>query len=98
MKPSTFEISDRIEAIVMFTTFFQYVNPMDDSFIEKAMPAAQACKWIAANPEKVLPSLSMKEVDELIKMVDQVADRMERFKNELLQKFDEPEDNYNDWE
>jgi len=31
-------------------------------------------------------------------MVDQVAERMERFKNELLQKFDEPEDNYNDWE
>ena len=36
MKPSTFEISDRIEAIRMFTTFFQYENPMDDSFIENA--------------------------------------------------------------
>ncbi len=98
MQPSTFQISDRIEAIRMFVTFFQYEDPMSDSFLENALPAAKACKWIGKNPNAVLPSLSNTECDKLVEMVNQVADRMEQYKNDLLQKFDQPEEDYNEYE
>jgi|TARA_E500000318_G_scaffold109343_1_gene122102 hypothetical protein len=95
MKPSTFVISDHIEAIRMFTTFFQYENHMSDSWLQNAMPAAQGCKWIAKNFADVHPSMTENEVDELIKMIDQVANRMEQYKNDLLKDFGGEDD---EWE
>ena len=95
MKPSTFVISDHIEAIKMFVTYFQYENHMSDSWLQNAIPAAQACKWLAENFDTVHPSMSENEVDELIKMIDQVAKRMEEYKNDLLRDFGGEQD---EWE
>ena len=94
MKPSTFVISDHIEAIRMFTTFFQYENPMGETWLANALPAAQGCKWLAKNFEKVAPSMSENEIDELIKMIDQVAQRMEQYKNDLLKDFGGEDDGW----
>ena len=65
MKPSTFTVSDHIEAIRMFTTFYMYEDPRSKSFLENALPACAAAKYISDNWDHIYPSLSENEADDL---------------------------------
>ena len=48
MKPSTFIVSNSIEAIRMFTTFYMYEDPRSKSFW-KMHSACAAAKYISEN-------------------------------------------------
>ena len=96
MKPSTFTVSDHIEAIRMFTTFYMYEDPQSKSFLENALPACTGAKYISDNWDQIHPSLSDKEAEKLVDMVDRAADRMEEYKRDLLGRMEqEPE---NEWD
>ena len=96
MKPSTFTVSDHIEAIRMFTTFYMYEDPRSKSFLENALPACAAAKYISDNWEQIHPSISDEEADDLVDMIDRVADRMEQFKRDLLNRM--VKESENEWE
>ena len=93
MKPSTFTVSDHIEAIRMFTTFYMYEDPRSESFLQNALPACAAAKYISDNWDDIYPSLSEKEADDLVNMIDRAADRMEQFKRDLLSQMEGEPDN-----
>ena len=93
MKPSTFTISNHIEAIRMFTTFYMYEDPQSDSFLQNALPACAAAKYISEHWDHIYPSLSEKEANELVHMIDRAADRMEEFKRDLLGRLEKEMDN-----
>ena len=96
MKPSTFTVSDHIEAIRMFTTFYMYEDPRSESFLQNALPACAGAKYISDNWNEIHPSLSDKESEDLVNMIDRAANRMEQFKRDLLNELEqEPE---NEWE
>ena len=67
MKRSTFTISNHIEAIHMFTTYYMYEDPRSESFLQNALPACAAAKYISENWDKICPSLSENEADELVR-------------------------------
>ena len=92
MKPSTFTISNHIEAIRMFTTYYMYEDPRSESFLQNALPACTAAKYISEHWEKICPSLSENEADELVRMIDRAADRMEQFKRDLLNQIEKEMD------
>ena len=93
MKPSTFTVSDHIESIRMFTTFYMYEDPRSKSFLENALPACAGAKYISDNWDHIYPSLSETEADELVNMIDRAADRMEQFKRDLLSQMEGEPDN-----
>ena len=102
MKPSTFTVSNSIEAIRMFTTFYMYEDPRSKSFLENALPACAAAKYISDNWDEIHPSLSDvykrqslsdREAEDLVNMIDQAADRMEQFKRDLLSQMEGEPDN-----
>ena len=93
MKPSTFIVSNSIEAIRMFTTFYMYEDPRSKSFLQNALPACAGAKYISDNWDDIYPSLSEKEADELVNMIDRAADRMEQFKRDLLSQMEGEPDN-----
>ena len=93
MKPSTFTISNHIEAIRMFTTFFMYEDPQSESFLQNALPACTAAKYISEHWDMIYDSLSEEEADELVLMIDRAADRMEEFKRDLLNRMEKEMDN-----
>ncbi len=93
MKPSTFIVSNSIEAIRMFTTFYMYEDPRSKSFLENALPACAAAKYISENWDDIYPSLSETEADDLVNMIDQAADRMEQFKRDLFSQMEGEPDN-----
>tara|TARA_A100001015_G_C14576337_1_gene551138 strand:+ start:293 stop:583 length:291 start_codon:yes stop_codon:yes gene_type:complete len=96
MKPSTFIVSNHIEAIRMFTTFHMYEDPRSDSFLQNALPACAGAKYISDNWEQIHPSLTDKEADDLVDMIDRAADRMEQFKRDLLNRIEKESEN--EWE
>ena len=93
MKPSTFTVSDHIEAIRMFTTFYMYEDPRSESLLQNALPACTAAKYISENWDHIYASLSEREADDLVNMIDRAADRMEQFKRELLNQMEKEMDN-----
>jgi hypothetical protein len=93
MKPSTFTISDHIEAIRMFTTYFMYDDPRKASFMQNALPCIRAAKYIADNFDDILPSLSEKEADDLVERIDRAAIRMEEYKFDLLNQLEKEMEN-----
>ena len=93
MKPSTFTISDHIEAIRMFTTYFMYDDPRTASFMQNALPCIRAAKYIADNFDDILPSLSEKEADDLVEMIDRAAIRLEQYKFDLLNQLEKEMEN-----
>ena len=93
MKPSTFIVSNYIEAIRMFTTFYMYEDPRSKGFLENALPACAAAKYISDNWDEIHPSLSDREAEDLVNMIDQAADRMEQFKRDLLSQMEGEPDN-----
>ena len=96
MNPSTFIVSNHIEAIRMFTTFFMYEDPRSESFLQNALPACTAAKYISDNWEQIHPSISDEEAEDLVDMIDRVADRMEQFKRDLLNRMEKESEN--EWE
>ena len=93
MKPSTFIVSNSIEAIRMFTTFYMYEDPRSKSFLQNALPACAAAKYISENWDEIHPSLSDEEAEDLVNMIDRAADRMEQFKRDLLSQMEGEPDN-----
>ena len=93
MKPSTFTISNHIEAIRMFTTYYMYEDPRSESFLQNALPACAAAKYISENWDHIHASLSEREANDLVNMIDRAADRMEQFKRDLLNQMEKEMDN-----
>mgnify|MGYP003113023476 CR=1 FL=1 len=89
MKPSKCNASDHIENVRMFVTFFQYEDPKSDSFMQNALLAIEGAKYLAANFEKLRPSLTEEEEIEIVKSVDIAANRMETYKSDLLSELEE---------
>jgi len=99
MKPSTFIISNHIEAIRMFTTFFMYEDPRSESFLNAALPCMLGAKYIADNFHWIRDSLSEDEEVRLVESLDQAADRMDKYKKELLNNLEkEMEDEQDEWD
>ena len=93
MKHSTFTVSDHIEAIRMFTTFYMYEDPRSKSFLQNALPACAGAKYISENWDEIHPSLTDKEAVYLENMIDRAADRMEQFKRDLLSQMEQESEN-----
>ena len=96
MKSSTFKISDSIEAIRMFTTFYMYEDPRSPDFFNNALPCIKGCKYIADNFDDILPSLSDKEADDLVEMIDRAANRMDQYKKDFLNQLEKEMENEDD--
>ena len=84
MKPSPCTVSDHIEAIRMFTTFYMWEDPRSESFLNAALPCMLGAKYIADNFHWIRDSLSEDEETRLIESLDQAAERMDKYKKELL--------------
>ena len=93
MKPSRCTASDHIEAIRMFTTFYMWEDPRSESFLQNALPACAAAKYISENWDRIHASLSEREANDLVNMIDRAADRMEQFKRDLLNQMEKEMDN-----
>ena len=96
MKPSPCTASDHIENVRMFVTFFQFEDPKSDSFMQNALLAIRGAKYLADNFEKLRPSLTEEEEQEIVKSVDIAANRMETYKTDLLSEL-EKEFDHEDW-
>jgi hypothetical protein len=70
-----------------------YEDPRSKSFLQNALPACAGAKYISDNWDDIYPSLSEKEADELVNMIDRAADRMEQFKRDLLSQMEGEPDN-----
>ena len=99
MKPSRCTASDHIEAIRMFTTFFMWEDPRSESFLNAALPCMIGAKYIADNFHWIRDSLSEDEETRLIESLDQAAERMDKYKKELLNSLEkEMEDEQDEWD
>ena len=96
MKPSPCTASDHIENVRMFVTFFQFEDPKSDSFMQNALLAIEGAKYLAANFEKLRPSLTEEEEKEIVNSVEIAANRMETYKSDLLSELEKEFDD-EDW-
>ena len=96
MKPSQCTASDHIENVRMFVTYFQYEDPKSETFLQNALLAINGAKYLAANFEKLRPSLTEEEEIEIVNSVDIAAKRMETYKSELLSELEKEFDD-EDW-
>ena len=96
MKPSPCTASDHIENVRMFVTYFQFEDPKSDSFMQNALLAIEGAKYLAANFDKLRPSLTEEEEKEIVNSVEIAANRMESYKSDLLSELEKEFDD-EDW-